>query len=134
VADSRPRFVVDPERAGTIRQAFFNALTQGELKPLANLLAEDAVLVTDGGGKRLAAYNPILGRDKILRFYQGVLRKNGPVCGASGHAVLINGLPGLLITEPQGVQTAAFDIDAQGRIIAVYVVRNPDKLTHLQPH
>lgn len=135
VADSRPRFSVDPERAGTIRDAFFNALSRGELGPLAHLLTEDAVLVTDGGGKRQAALNPILGRDKIVRFYEGVIRKTGPLAGLTAHPVLVNGLPGLLVTEPEGiVQTAAFDIDEDGRITAVYVVRNPDKLTHLQPH
>jgi RNA polymerase sigma-70 factor (ECF subfamily) len=134
VADSRPRFAIDPERAGRVREAFMTALAKGDVTPLSNLLAEDAVLVTDGGGKRQAALNPILGRDKITRFYEGVIRKTGPLPGAEGHAVLVNGLAGLLVTAPDGIQSVAFDLDEEGRITALYVVRNPDKLTHLLPH
>jgi RNA polymerase sigma-70 factor (ECF subfamily) len=50
-------------------------MQSGNLPALAQLLADDAVLYTDGGGKRNAALNPIYGRDKILRFVGGLAGK-----------------------------------------------------------
>lgn len=136
VSDSRPRFAVDPARAGLIRDAFITALSKGDPSALAGMLAEDAVLVTDGGGKRKASLRPLIGRADIVNFYESIFRRNGGLSpDATREAVLVNGMIGLLVTDPEGgVQTVAFDFDDADRITAIYVVRNPEKLNHLQPH
>ena len=72
----RLRFPASQEEGHRLAAAFHDAAASGDLHALTRLLAEDAVLYTDGGGKRAAAFNPICGADKILRFLAGVSRKN----------------------------------------------------------
>ena len=97
---------------------------------LTRLLASDARLVTDGGGKVAAALNVIDGAERVAAFLAGAVRK-GWTDDMTVHFDTINGLPGLIISGPNGlVQTNAFEIE--GDVVkAIYVVRNPDKLRHL---
>ena len=128
VRQSRPRFKVAPEKGGEILSAFMSAYRTGNVSALAGLLAEDAVLHADGGGKRKAALNPIYGRDRVLRFIAGAAHK-WPVGGL--RPVVINGLPGCVVSLPDGgVQTIALEVSG-GSIKAIYSVRNPDKLRHI---
>ena len=94
------------------------------------MLASDARVVTDGGGKVAAALNVLEGADRAARFLVGVGRK-GWRDEFTLRFAAINGLPGVIVDAPDGpVQTNAFEID--GDVIrAVYVVRNPDKLRNL---
>ena len=92
------------------------------------VLAEDAVLYSDGGGKRTAALNPIIGRDKIIRFASG--RRAKEFVPLAVERVRINGQPGFVLRQTDGPETMAFEI-ANGVITAIYDVRNPDKLAHL---
>lgn len=127
----RPRFRASEAEARSLLSAFYEAARSGDTEALGRVLAEDVVCHTDGGGKRPAALNVISGRTKIERFYRALARKTG------GHAVLsrfvrINGLPGYITTEADGLpQATALEI-VDGRIVAIYVVRNPDKLQHLR--
>ena len=68
VREARPRFAVSADDGARLAQAFLDAARSGDAAALTRLLAEAAVMHTDGGGKRLAALNPIFGRDKIIRF------------------------------------------------------------------
>src|SRR3569623_216401 len=72
VRDARPRYAPNPVATERLGDAFLRAATTGDVAPITAMLAEDAILYTDGGGKRHAALNPIYGRDKILRFLTGV--------------------------------------------------------------
>ena len=85
------------------------------------------MLVSDGGGKRAAALNPIRGADHVIRLFEGLTRK-APPGEFRLRAAPINGMPGFVVAEPGGgVQTIALDIE-NGKISAIYLVRNPDKL------
>ena len=75
-----------------LAEAFQASLFAGDVDAFARLLADDAVLYTDGGGKRKAALNPIYGRDKIVRFLLGVSKKSPHIEHVD--RVQINGLPG----------------------------------------
>jgi RNA polymerase sigma-70 factor, ECF subfamily len=102
----------------------------GDLEALTRMLAQDARLVTDGGGKVSAAMNVISGADRVAAFLAGVVRK-GWTADITLHSAPINGLPGLLLRGARGlVQTTAFDVSG-GVVSAIYIVRNPDKLRHL---
>ena len=97
---------------------------------MARLLTSDARLIADGGGKAQAALNVIEGADRVAAFLAGVVRK-GLTDDMSVRFETINGLPGMIVSGPLGlVQTNAFEIE-DGRIKAIYAVRNPDKLKHL---
>jgi RNA polymerase sigma-70 factor (ECF subfamily) len=112
--------------------AFRQAAEAGDAQALMQLLAKDAVLYTDGGGKRLAALNPIRGADKIQRFLAGVARKNPSLPAIEARAATVNGLAGFVMREPDGsINTMAFEHHA-GHIIAIYLVRNPEKLRHVR--
>jgi RNA polymerase sigma-70 factor, ECF subfamily len=131
VRAARPRFAVSAAEGERLALAFRAAARSGDAAALAQLLAEDAVLYSDGGGKRAAALNPIRGRDKIMRFLVGIAKK-APAYGQwRVEPAQINGAPGLMLREPDGAaETIAFDI-AAGRIAAIYIVLNPEKLRHI---
>jgi RNA polymerase sigma-70 factor (ECF subfamily) len=140
VREARPRGVTPPRTASTsvdpkhaeLVSAFISASRSGNLDTLMRLLASDARVVADGGGKVAAALNVIEGADRVAAFLSGVVRK-GWTDDLSVRFEIINGLPGLLVIGPSGlVQTTAFEIE-DGVVKAIYVVRNPDKLKHLTP-
>jgi RNA polymerase sigma-70 factor (ECF subfamily) len=126
---ARASSAVDPKHAELI-SAFMSASRSGDIAALTRLLASDARVVTDGGGKVPAALNVIEGADHVAAFLAGVIRK-GWTDEMTVRFDTINGLPGLIVTGPRGlVQTNAFEIE--GDVVkAIYVVRNPDKLRHL---
>lgn len=106
--------------------AFADALRAGDMAGLMRLLAGDAVLLSDGGGKAIAARNPILGADRVVRFLLGIRRKN--YTQARIEPLEVNGGPGFAL-RIDGQLSALYAFAARdGRITAVYVVRNPDKL------
>lgn len=130
VRDARPRTATDPSRAQALVDAFFHAARSGDLQAVSALLAEDTVFISDGGGKRPAALNPVRGRDHVLRLLEGLARKFPLSPAAVWRRVRVNGQPGFLVEEPDGLTTYALDTDG-GVVSAIYAVRNPDKLRHL---
>lgn len=126
---ARPRYRVPPEEGERIAHAFAAASASGDASALAALLAEEVVLMSDGGGKRAAALNPILGRGKVERFLLALAAKAPP---RAVRFRMVNGMPGLLsLAADGGLQTTALEI-AEGRIIGIHIMRNPDKLAHLR--
>ncbi|WP_406701232.1 sigma-70 family RNA polymerase sigma factor [Singulisphaera sp. Ch08] len=131
VKESQPRFPVPPETGARLAEAFLTATRSGDADTLTRMLAEDAVLSSDGGGKRTAALRPIFGRDKITRFFVGLAAKYRQYEQYTVTPTRINGQPGFIITEPDGcIHTLAIDL-RDGFVASIYIVRNPDKLKHL---
>ena len=130
VRDNRPAPVATPDSHARLLQAFSDAVASGDVRQLAELLREDAVAITDGGGRKFAARNPIIGADKVARFFIGLAGKT------AGHDVriapaVINGAVGaLLYLDGELDLTLSMAIDGE-KIAAIYIVRNPDKLRHL---
>jgi len=131
VREARPRFTVERQRGLELAEAFFTASRSGNMRALGAMLSADVVAHADGGGKRPAATQPALGFDAVMKQYEQVaawLRTHGSKLVRVG---FINGLPGFVTLEADGeLQTTALDIE-DGKIAAIYVVRNPDKLRHL---
>jgi RNA polymerase sigma-70 factor (ECF subfamily) len=129
VRDARPAPAATPDSHARLLQAFGEAVTSGNVARLAELLRADAVALTDGGGRKTAARNPIIGPEKIARFFIGIAAKN------AGHdmriePVMINGAIGaLLYLDGELDSTLSMAIETN-RIAAIYIVRNPDKLRH----
>jgi RNA polymerase sigma-70 factor (ECF subfamily) len=127
VQQAQPRFEVSHTVHRQLLEHFMLAAQAGNRQALASLLASDAELVSDGGGKVPSFPKRIHGAERIARLYGHVPKK------AQGQhlyrPVWINGEPGLLRYFAGQLESAqAFAVDA-GRIAAIYVVRNPDKLT-----
>jgi len=132
IEKARPRFPASREQGMRLAAAFAAAAQTGDVATLTKLLAEDAVLYSDGGGKRAAALNPIKGADKIVRFLGGITRKNLALSSMQVRPATLNGLAGFVLREEDGaIDTLAFEHDGS-RIVAIYVVRNPEKLRHVR--
>ena len=100
---------------------------------LMKLLAEDAVLYSDGGGKRAAALNPICGAEKILRFLAGIARKNPALPGMQCAACHRERPCRFRHARGRWRRSTPWRSSiATGRIVAIYVVRNPEKLRHVR--
>ncbi|MDT8758288.1 sigma-70 family RNA polymerase sigma factor [Sphingomonas psychrotolerans] len=131
VRAARPRFDVPKERGLEIAEAFFQASRSGDMGALRGLLADDVSVYSDGGGKVHAGLRPILGIDDVMKLHGSLARFFAKEMSQVVRWGLINGLPGFVTREPGGVlQTTALAIE-EGKIAAIYVMRNPDKLRHL---
>jgi RNA polymerase sigma-70 factor, ECF subfamily len=131
VREARPRFQVEKQRGLEIAEAFYAASRSGDMKAFGALLAADVSIHSDGGGKRPAAIVPIVGYEAVMKvhaYLAGLFREHGSKLVRAG---FVNGLPGFVTLEADGeLQTTALEIE-EGKIAAIYVVRNPEKLRHL---
>lgn len=131
VRAERPRFEIEQQRGLELANAFFAASRHGDMKTLGAMLAADVSVHADGGGKRPAAMQPILGFDAVMKVHEqlaALFAKHGSTLIRAG---FINGLPGFVTREADGeLQTTALEIK-DDKVAAIYVVRNPDKLAHL---
>lgn len=128
---ARPRFTVGAAEGERIARAFFTAARDGDAAALSQLLAQNVEIHTDGGGKVLAFRNVISGIERALRLFEGLRRKAAqpPILLSTA---TIDGLPGYISMDRGNLmQTTALDI-RDGLVAAIYIVRNPDKLTHIE--
>ncbi len=131
VRAARPRFPVSMDRGLEIAAAFFSASRNGDMRELRSLLAEDVTMFADGGGKRPAARRPIVGLGDVMQFHAMLARIfAGKTSRIVRYCFIINGLPGFVTVEQDGAQTTALEIE-NDKVVAIYVMRNPDKLTRL---
>lgn len=131
IRDARPRYKLEKKRGLELAEAFYAASRSGDMSALGALLAADVSMHADGGGKRSAAPQPIIGHDHVMKVHKALAAlfvKRKSVLVRTG---FISGLPGFVTRESDGeLQTTAFEIEGD-RIVAIYVIRNPDKLKHL---
>jgi RNA polymerase sigma-70 factor (ECF subfamily) len=129
VAARRPRYPAGREQHRQIVNAFIEAVSEGDTDRIVGLLHPDAVMRTDGGGKVNAARKPVEGAERIAKVAQGLSRKGADP--STLRIVDVNGMPGMLVRDWDGhYNVASFTID-DGRITAIDVMRNPDKLQRL---
>jgi RNA polymerase sigma-70 factor, ECF subfamily len=175
----RPRFDPDEAARDALLERFLAAAEEGDLQALEELLARDAVLYADSGGKAMAPPEPLVGAALIARFMAAVSQRRPNAGEFESRPVRVNGQPGRLVRGPaeppfgeaerlavdqalallksgdaEARQLATPAIAARGpvgaqhqgeprvwsvltvdvvdgRIQAVRIVRNPDKLAHL---
>ena len=132
LVDGRPRFAASPEDHERLTQQFLATVASGDVPALVAMLADDVTLWSDGGGKRVAARNPIYGPDRVTRFLLGVLRKV-PHEYLDVRALRVNGAPGL-VAYVGGRATSVISLEVRdGRISGIRIVVNPDKLRAIPP-
>ncbi len=130
--DARTRFKPSSAELDRLVAAFEASLRSGDPSSLKTLLSADIQLVTDGGGRKIAALNVIVGPDAVARFLLGVAAKTPEGSLTSISRRLLNGSPALLVMIGGELDsTYSFDLDADGRVRGIYVVRNPEKLAHI---
>jgi RNA polymerase sigma-70 factor (ECF subfamily) len=128
VREPKPRFPVDKRRGLEIADAFFAASRSGDMQAFGAMLAKDVVVYSDGGGKRPAAKRPLVGLDEVMQVQQALAERLRGQGSQLLRLAFVNGLPGFVTREGDGeLQTTALEIEG-GRIVRIYVMRNPDKL------
>ncbi|WP_421932192.1 sigma-70 family RNA polymerase sigma factor [Phenylobacterium sp.] len=131
---ARPRYPVERTEGERIAQAFYAASSQGDVAGLRDILADTVVLQSDGGGKAYAFLRPIIGLEKVVRMFAGIRKKFAATPSVFVEWAWIDGLPGFISYERDGaLQTTALEIE-DGRVAAVYIIRNPDKLSRAARH
>ncbi len=129
----RRRFEPSPAKRAEIAQRFFAACQKGELSGLVELLAADAAFYGDGGGKAAATTQPVVGADRVARLLAGLFQKLG-TAGVHLEAVEVNGQPGAKFLDAADRVVAVWSLDtAEGKVLCVRSVVNPEKLRHLGP-
>ncbi|MGY0055817.1 RNA polymerase sigma-70 factor [Streptomyces sp. LZ34] len=129
VEERKPRFEVDPGQRRDLTERFLTAAQGGDLEGLLALLAPDARLIGDTDGKSKAPLRIMETADKIARFLTAVGQDTVP--DAELVFTELNGGPAMVLFSAGRPDTALSLDVADGRIQAVYIMRNPDKLTHL---
>jgi RNA polymerase sigma-70 factor (ECF subfamily) len=133
VEAGRPRFEASRRRRDELARRFLAAITEGDTEGLVGLLASDAVMYGDGGGKAPAISTPLHGAQRVARFLLGLARR-GAAVGIRLQLTEVNGHPGLLTTDPEGRLLGVLALDiAEGQIHTLRSIINPDKLRHLGP-
>jgi RNA polymerase sigma-70 factor (TIGR02957 family) len=130
VAARRPRGVISAAETRDALGAFQRAIETGDLQSLVDVLAPDVVLLSDGGGVKQALLRPVRGANRVARVLGvGLPRFVGEI---SVEPVQINGCPALVIRLDGEIDNVvAVRID-DGLITGLYIVRNPEKLSHVQ--
>ncbi len=127
----RPRFEVDQDRQQAVTARFLAAAVGGDIDRLLEVLAPDVTLTTDGGGRVRAALRPIRGAAKVARALAGIAGRphQGLTLGEMTiEQAEINGEPGALIVGGGRVVAAGTFTVVSGRIAAIQLVSNPEKL------
>jgi RNA polymerase sigma-70 factor (ECF subfamily) len=126
-----PRFDADPAERHALAHSFLRAAREGDFAGLVALLAPDAVLVGDGGGKARSIPKPMVGGQAVARALASFYRLADGL-GVTLVPSVVNGQPGFRSLDPQGriINVVGLDI-ADGRIQRVHSILNPDKLRHL---
>ncbi|WP_033283391.1 RNA polymerase sigma-70 factor [Streptomyces sp. NRRL F-525] len=133
MADRRPRFAADRQEREELATRFFDALKEGDVGGLRELLAADVQFVGDGGGKAPQLAKAVAGAENVARVlgtvFPWLIRID-----VSYEPHEVNGQPGALFRDRDGKVLHALALDVlDGRIQTIRAVINPDKLGHIGP-
>lgn len=128
-AGAAPR-EVDPARLRELVETFLDASRGGDLAALEALLSEDVVARADGGGVVSAGRRPVEGREKVSRYVTGVVDRFA--AGLQRALVEVNGVPAVAFTDGTSLRAVLVVQTRDGRVSALDLVLNPDKLAHAE--
>jgi RNA polymerase sigma-70 factor (ECF subfamily) len=129
---NQPRFEPDGALRHELLERFLAAAEEGDIETLERLLADGATLYGDGGGKVKTVREPVVGAAAVARFMVEITRLRREIGEFAVELADVNGQPGRILWTPDGEVFDVLSIDVvDGRIHAVRIVRNPDKLVHI---
>jgi RNA polymerase sigma-70 factor, ECF subfamily len=133
MAEGRPRFEADRKEREQLASRFFDALREGDVAGLQDLLAADVSMVGDGGGRAPQLARAIVGAENVARLLASVFPRLARV-DVTHEQHEVNGQPGAIFRDRDGkvLHTLALDV-LDGQIQAIRLVVNPDKLGHVGP-
>ncbi|MFI6484166.1 RNA polymerase sigma-70 factor [Nonomuraea sp. NPDC050663] len=133
MAEGRPRFEADRREREELASRFFDALHEGDVDALQELLAADVAVVGDGGGKAPQLAKAVMGAGNVARLLASVFPRMAAV-GVVGEPHEVNGQPGAIFRDREGKVLYALVLDVvEGRVQTIRAVINPEKLGHVGP-
>src|SRR5262245_30715519 len=133
VREEKPRFEASRRQSEELAARFFGALGAGDVESLVELLAADAAVYSDGGGKAPSWPRPIFGRDRVARL-MAALGDGFRELGLGIRRTEVNGQPTAMVFDRSDLLIAVITLDiADGLVQTVRSVLNPEKLRHLGP-
>ncbi len=133
VESGKPRFPASSEEEDRVAAAFAVAWREGDLDQLLELLDPDVVLRADGGGRVPTASKPLRGAGRIAQMLIGLARASAKAGRTwRGRLARVNGATGIVVEEGGTTSVYSLTLDG-GRIVAIDIVRNPEKLRRLSP-
>jgi RNA polymerase sigma-70 factor (ECF subfamily) len=127
LSDGGKRYRIDPAEHDRVTNEFISALKRGDVAAMTDLLSEDVVVYTDGGGVAAAAPNPVYGRDRAMRFLLGLATKY-PHWDAEVTGVNIAAGMRIIDRSDAGEHSISYFEVREGRIASFHVIRNPHNL------
>jgi RNA polymerase sigma-70 factor, ECF subfamily len=129
----RPRFEADRRAREELAARFFDALRDGDVDGLRELLAADVQMVGDGGGKAPALPRSVIGADNVARVLAPIFPALAKI-DAKVEQRDVNGQPGAIVRDRDGNVAGTMTLDVlDGQIQTIRAVANPDKLGHVGP-
>jgi len=130
VQEKKPRFEKNTTKQRELVKTFTKAMQDGELAEIERMLAEEAIIYSDGGGKVAAARKPVAGAAKIAKFLTGLRKRVSQTLHVEFADV--NGEPGIILYLDKQLNSVwSFHIE-DDKIQSIYAVLNPEKLKHLR--
>lgn len=127
--DARPRQAVPRETQQRLLRGFADAASRGDVRGLKALLADEAELIGDGGGKVPSFGRPLVGGQRIAQLYWAAHLRHG--AGVRLQLAWVNGQWGLLRFIDGTLESVqSFELDGE-RIVRIHAQRNPDKLARI---
>ncbi|MCD6077784.1 MAG: polymerase sigma-24 factor-like protein [Ramlibacter sp.] len=130
VRQDRPRFTVAPEKHRDLLKKFIEAAQSGQRAAIRALLADDVLTLGDGGGKATVVAKGMHGGERVTNLYWAHALRLGQ--RLQYRIATINGEPGLLRYVDGKLESANAVVTDGDRILAIYAVRNPDKLVNIR--
>lgn len=130
IRDRRPRFAPDPDQEAKLTEQFLTTVAEGDMSGLLEILADDIVVYSDGGGKVFAAKKPVAGKDLAAKFIFGLARLAPDQYELQ--FAYVNGYPGMVIYVDGSPLTVIAMRISGGKIKNMYSVLNPDKLKNIK--
>jgi RNA polymerase sigma-70 factor, ECF subfamily len=129
----RPRFEADRREREELATRFFDALREGDIDGVKELLAADVQMAGDGGGKAPALARSVFGADNVARVLASIFPLLARI-DARVERSEVNGQPGAIVRDRDGKVVGTLTLDVLGgRIQTIRSVVNPDKLGHVGP-
>ena len=129
----RPRFEADRREREELAARFFDALRDGDIDGVRELLAADVQMVGDGGGKAPAFARSVIGADNVARVLAPIFPLLAKI-DAKVEPHEVNGQPGAILRDRNDKVLGTMTLDVLGgRIQTIRSVANPDKLGHVGP-
>ncbi|MFF4056290.1 RNA polymerase sigma factor SigJ [Streptomyces sp. NPDC001668] len=130
----RPQYEAHPRVRREATERFVRAALGGDIRELMEILAPDVTVWTDGGGKRKQALRPVHGRDKAARLLSGYAERGAAQLDLDLRYRRVNGDDAaVLFAHDAPYAVIVLDLTPEGdRVAGLFVVTNPDKLTHVQ--